>query len=72
MSLADDIRTPLRNADRFFIGGEWVKPSSAAKIDVIDSATEELFFSVAEAEQADMTRAVTAARLAFDEGPGPG
>ena len=71
MSLADDIRTPLRNADRFFIGGEWVKPSSAAKIDVIDSATEELFFSVAEAEQADMTRAVTAARLAFDEGPWP-
>jgi aldehyde dehydrogenase (NAD+) len=54
MSLADDIRTPLRKADRFFIGGEWVKPSSGAMIDVIDSATEELFFSVAEAEQADM------------------
>jgi aldehyde dehydrogenase (NAD+) len=71
MSLADDIRTPLRNADRFFIGGEWVTPSSGARIDVIDSATEELFFSVAEAEQADMTRAVTAARLAFDEGPWP-
>jgi aldehyde dehydrogenase (NAD+) len=71
MSLADDIRTPLRNADRFFIGGEWVKPSSDAMIDVIDSATEELFFSVAEAEQADMARAVTAARQAFDEGPWP-
>jgi aldehyde dehydrogenase (NAD+) len=71
MSLADDIRTPLRKADRFFIGGEWVKPSSGAMIDVIDSATEELFFSVAEAEQADMSRAVAAARLAFDEGPWP-
>ncbi len=71
MSLADDIRTPLRKADRFFIGGEWVKPSSGAMIDVIDSATEELFFSVAEAEQADMARAVAAARLAFDEGPWP-
>jgi aldehyde dehydrogenase (NAD+) len=71
MSLADDIRTPLRMADRFFIGGEWVKPSSAAMIDVIDSATEELFFRVAEAEQADMSRAVGAARQAFDEGPWP-
>jgi aldehyde dehydrogenase (NAD+) len=71
MSLADDIRTPLRMADRFFIGGEWVKPSSAAMIDVIDSATEELFFRVAEAEQADISRAVGAARQAFDEGPWP-
>jgi aldehyde dehydrogenase (NAD+) len=71
MSLADDIRTPLRMANRFFIGGEWVKPSSAAMIDVIDSATEELFFRVAEAEQADMSRAVGAARQAFDEGPWP-
>jgi aldehyde dehydrogenase (NAD+) len=71
MSLADDIRTPLRMADRFFIGGEWVKPSSAAMIDVIDSATEEIFFRVAEAEQADMSRAVGAARQAFDEGPWP-
>jgi acyl-CoA reductase-like NAD-dependent aldehyde dehydrogenase len=71
MSLADDIRAPLRNADRFFIGGEWVKPSSGAMIDVIDSATEELFFRVAEAEEADMSRAVAAARQAFDEGPWP-
>ena len=38
---------------------------------MIDSATEELFFSVAEAEEADMSRAVTAARQAFDEGPWP-
>jgi len=71
MSLADEIRAPLRNADRFFIGGEWVKPSSDAMIDVIDSGTEELFFSVAEAQEADISRAVAAARQAFDEGPWP-
>jgi aldehyde dehydrogenase (NAD+) len=71
MSLADDIRVPLRNADRFYIGGEWVTPSSDAKIDVIDSGTEELFFSVAEAQAADISRAVGAARQAFDEGPWP-
>ena len=71
MSLADEIRAPLRYVDRFFIGGEWVQPSSDAKIDVIDSGTEELFFSVAEAQAADISRAVAAARQAFDEGPWP-
>ncbi len=71
MTLADHISAPLRHADRFFIGGEWVKPSSDAVIDVIDSTSEELFFSVAEAQEADMTRAVGAARQAFDEGPWP-
>ena len=38
---------PVRQPDRFFIGGEWVEPSSDATIDVIDSGTEELYFSVA-------------------------
>ena len=71
MTLANDITAPLRHADRFFIGGEWVKPSSDAVIDVIDSANEELFFSVAEAQEADMARAVGAARQAFDEGSWP-
>jgi aldehyde dehydrogenase (NAD+) len=49
MSLADDVKAPIRHADRFFIGGQWVQPSSEATIKVIDSGTEELFFSVAEA-----------------------
>ena len=71
MSLANDTRTPVRHGDRFFIGGEWVKASSQSKIDVIESATEELFFSVAEAQAADISRAVGAAREAFDNGPWP-
>ncbi len=71
MSLVDDVSAPLRHADRFFIGGEWVAPSSDSVIEVIDSGTEELFFTVAEAQEADMARAVAAARLAFDEGPWP-
>jgi aldehyde dehydrogenase (NAD+) len=71
MSVANETRAPLQNADRFFIGGEWVQPSSDAKIDVIDSGTEQLFFSVAEAQAADVSRAVGAARQAFDEGPWP-
>lgn len=40
--------TGLRHADRFFIGGEWVAPSSNAMIDVIDSGTEQLFFQIVE------------------------
>jgi aldehyde dehydrogenase (NAD+) len=71
MSLADEVKAPVRHADRFFIGGEWVKPSSDSVIDVIDSGTEELYFSVAEAQAADISRAVTAAREAFDHGPWP-
>ena len=63
--------SPIRHADRFFIGGAWVEPSSSDVIDVIDSATEELYFSVPEAKEADMTRAIAAAREAFDRGPWP-
>jgi aldehyde dehydrogenase (NAD+) len=66
-----DAAAPVRHPDRFFIGGEWVEPSSDATIDVIDSGTEELFFRVAEAKESDMARAVGAARAAFDEGPWP-
>lgn len=61
----------LRHPDRFFIGGEWVAPSSEATITVTDSSTEEHFFAVAEAQAADVARAVEAARRAFDEGPWP-
>jgi aldehyde dehydrogenase (NAD+) len=55
ISLADDVKAPIRHADRFFIGGQWVQPSSDATIKVIDSGTEELFFSVAEAQAADIS-----------------
>ena len=41
MSAARATTAPVRHADRFFIGGEWVEPSSDATIDVIDSGTEE-------------------------------
>jgi acyl-CoA reductase-like NAD-dependent aldehyde dehydrogenase len=71
MSLADEVKVPIRHADRFFIGGQWVQPSSDATIKVIDSGTERLFFSVAEAQAADISRAVEAARQAFDAGPWP-
>jgi aldehyde dehydrogenase (NAD+) len=67
----DNTTALLRHPDRFFIGGQWVAPSSDATIEVIDSGTEEHFFTVAEAREADMARAVDAAREAFDVGPWP-
>ena len=71
MSLINDTAVPLRHTDRFFIGGSWVSPSTKATIDVIDSASEELYFRVAEAKAADIARAAGAARQAFDQGPWP-
>src|SRR5579863_3579315 len=71
MTIARETRAPLRHTDRFFIGGQWVEPSSASKINVDDSGTGELFFSIAEAREADMARAVSAAREAYDHGPWP-
>src|ERR1700760_1599620 len=60
---------PILHSDRFYIGGQWVTPSSDAKINVIDSDTEQVYFSVPEAQAADIDRAVTAAKDAFDNGP---
>ena len=71
MTLASEAGAGPRHGDRFFIGGQWVSPVSDARIEVIDSATEEVFLSVAEAQAEDIARAVTAAREAFDHGPWP-
>ena len=60
---------PLTHADRFYIGGQWVAPSSEATVKVIDSGTEQVFLTVPEAQAADIDRAVSAAREAFDNGP---
>lgn len=62
---------PFGHTDRLFIGGEWVRPSSDSKIDVVVPATEEVYVQVAEAQEADINHAVAAAREAFDHGPWP-
>lgn len=64
-------RVSIRHADKFFIGGQWVEPSSSKTIELVSPVTEQVFGSVAEAAEADVERAVAAARKAFDEGPWP-
>ena len=68
-----DIQSPIRikHPDRLFIGGKWVAPAKDGGIDVISPNTEEVFIRVAEAREADIDRAVAAARKAFDHGPWP-
>ena len=56
---------------KLFINGAWEKPATAATIDVISPHTEQVIARVAEASQADVDRAVAAARAAFDDGPWP-
>ncbi|BBG03888.1 MULTISPECIES: aldehyde dehydrogenase [Pseudonocardia] len=71
MSITSDTTAPLKGLDKFYIGGEWVTPSSSSTISVIEPATEQVYYQVPEAQNADVERAVTAARTAFDEGPWP-
>jgi acyl-CoA reductase-like NAD-dependent aldehyde dehydrogenase len=56
--------------DTFFIGGEWVPPSSASRIEVRNASTGEAIGSVPEAAEADVDAAVAAARRAFDDPAG--
>ncbi len=55
--------------DKLYIGGQWVAPSSDAVIDVVSPHSEEVIGRVPEAKEADIDRAVAAARDAFDNGP---
>ncbi len=71
MTTVDDIKFSLRSPDRLFIGGEWVAPSTDATFDLIYPGNEESFLEMAEAKEDDISRAVAAARHAFDEGPWP-
>jgi aldehyde dehydrogenase (NAD+) len=61
----------IAHPDKLFIGGDWVAPAVAVGIDVIDSVSEKPFVTVAAASEADVMKAVLAARRAFDAGEWP-
>ena len=61
----------IRHPDKLFIGGEWVAPLSGGEIEIVNPNSEEVVARVAGAGEADMDRAVAAARQAFDHGPWP-
>ena len=55
--------------DQLFIGGNWAKPSTDRRIEVISPHSEEPVARVAAAAPPDVDTAVEAARVAFDTGP---
>ncbi|HEV2310931.1 MAG TPA: aldehyde dehydrogenase, partial [Acidimicrobiia bacterium] len=61
----------MSDYDKLYIGGEWVEPHGTGSIEVISPHSEEVIGRVPDASPADMDRAVTAARQAFDDGPWP-
>ncbi|WP_158810171.1 aldehyde dehydrogenase family protein [Beijerinckia sp. L45] len=56
----------MNNNLNFYIDGSWVHPITANAIDVIDPSTEEVFTQISGGTAADVDRAVTAARAAFE------
>jgi geranial dehydrogenase len=54
------------NRDAFFIGNEWVSPSTSHRFDLIGASTGEVIASVPEGREADVDAAVAAARRAFE------
>src|SRR5690349_4382113 len=56
----------LQVRDRIFIGGEWVEPSGADPIEVVNSTTEEVMGSIPGCTPVDVDSAVSAARDAFE------
>ncbi len=63
MTTATDQATHVR--EKIYIGGEWVKPSGAGTLEVINATTEQVMGSVPEGNAEDVDRAVAAARSAF-------
>ena len=56
----------MRNYDKLYINGAWTPSSGTTQIDVIEAATEAVLARVPEGTAADVDRAVSAARDAFE------
>ena len=61
----------IRDYDRLFIGGDWVAPRAPTPSASSRRSTEEVIARVPDGTEADIDKAVAAARTAFDHGPWP-
>ncbi len=59
----------LAHPEKFYIGGQWVKPLGDKRLTVVNPATEQVIARPPEASVADINAAVAAARHAFEHGP---
>jgi len=55
----------MRDYRQFYINGEWVDPATPNDLDVINPATEEVCATISLGSEADVDRAVAAAKAAF-------
>lgn len=55
----------MTNAQNFYIDGAWVPPAVPAELEVINPATEQPYAKISLGAEADVNRAVAAARAAF-------
>lgn len=69
MSITDSIDVFVDSNDNY-IGGEWVPAEGSGRITITSPTTEEAIGSVVDGTEADMDRAVAAARAAFDDPTG--
>ena len=60
------VSAEVQARDTLYIGGEWVEPAGADRIDVVNPATEEVIGHVPSGTNEDVDRAVAAARSAFE------
>src|SRR5262245_47129711 len=67
--MLDSVRAFLRKEHQLLINGRWVAASSGETFPVEDPATQEMIARVAKGGSEDISRAVAAARHAFDKGP---
>jgi aldehyde dehydrogenase (NAD+) len=56
----------LQTRETVFIGGEWVEPSGADPLEVVNPTTEEAIATVPGCTPVEVDRAVEAARAAFE------
>jgi aldehyde dehydrogenase (NAD+) len=54
--------------DKLFIDGQWVDPAGSGTIEVIEAHTEEVLGTAPDGTEADIDKAVAAARRTFDAG----
>jgi len=62
----------VQDRDTLWIGGEWVPSDGGGTIEVISPHTEQVIATTPEASEADMDKAVAAARSALETGPWAG
>ncbi len=67
--LHEQVRSFVGAPRKMLIGGRWLDATSSKTFATYNPATGDILAQVAEGDRADVNRAVTAARIAFESGP---